>query len=183
VNSNAFVSKLSGTGSTLVYSTYLGGGFGETGNGGINVDSRGQAYITGGTYSSDFPTQNALQPTFGGGQTDVYVALLSRSGDSLIYSTFLGGTEDEEALDVFVDREGSAYITGSSFSTDFPTAAALQGSFNGIDDAFVAKISQSLDFFITSVGDPEVKARAVQPLILPLHRPRPFAEMESLSRR
>jgi hypothetical protein len=137
-NSDAFVAKLSPSGA-LVYSTYLGGTGRDFGNG-IAVDSTGSAYITGLT-SGGFPTLNAWQNTFGGGQDDAFVAKLSPSG-TLVYSTYLGGTGTEIGNGIGVDSTGAAYVAGRT-DGGFPTLGAVQTSFGGIFDAFVAKLSPS----------------------------------------
>jgi hypothetical protein len=85
---NAFVSKLNPTGSTLLYSTYLGGSGSDSGRG-IAVDA-GRAYVTGSTTSTDFPLANPLQPVNGG--TNAFITALNSSGSSLLYSTYLGGS-------------------------------------------------------------------------------------------
>jgi hypothetical protein len=136
---NAFVTKLSADGATLVYSTYLGGGVDE--GFGIAVDSAGSAYVTGYTYSSSFPTQNPLQANLAG-DADIFVTKFSPAGNTLVYSTYLGGSNLDVAFGIAVDSSGNAYITGKTRSNDFPTANAFQPVFGGGDaDAFVAKLN------------------------------------------
>ena len=106
---DAFVTKLSSDGS-LVYSTYLGGGRVDEGHG-IAVDSEGNAYVTGRTSSTDFPTRNALQPVKWGEIYDAFVAKLDASGSDLVYSTYLGGSGDDTGLGIAVDSLGDAYVT------------------------------------------------------------------------
>jgi len=135
--SDVFVTKLDPTGSTLVYSTYLGGSADESGNG-IAVDGSGNAYVTGSTNSANFPTKNAFQAALGGG-SDAFVAKLDPTG-SLIFSTFLGGSVHDAGNGIAVDGSGNAYVTGSTASANFPTKNGFQtalGSNNG--NAFVAK--------------------------------------------
>jgi hypothetical protein len=136
---DAFVAKLSADGSVLSYSTFLGGSADEHGRD-IAVDNSGNVYVTGDTDSTDFPTKHPLQPT-NAGSPNVFVAKINSSGSALIYSTYLGGTVDDEGWAIAVDRRGDAYITGVSLSPDFPTTNALQPKFGGTIDAFVAKIS------------------------------------------
>jgi len=137
---DAFVSKLSHDGSTLIYSTYLGGGYNDRGLG-IAVDSSENAYVTGYTYSSDFPTSSAYDSSLGGDE-DAFVSKLSHDGSSLIYSTYLGGGNDDRGYGIAVDSSGNAYVTGWTFSTDFPTPSGYDSSYNGgYDDAFVSKLS------------------------------------------
>ncbi|MGH9768337.1 MAG: SBBP repeat-containing protein [Blastocatellia bacterium] len=144
---DAFVAKLNSTGSTLIYSTYLGGARADNGRG-IAVDGFGNAYVTGYTLSSDFPRVNALQPVYGG-SGDGFVAKLNGAGTALIYSTFLGGSGDENsglALEftpscaIAVDTLGQAYVTGKTASQDFPVARPIQPGLQGDTDAFVAKL-------------------------------------------
>jgi hypothetical protein len=139
---DGFVAKLNSTGSALVYSTYLGGS-GNDGPGGIAVDKRGNAYVTGGTSSLDFPTANSLHSRFGGGNFDAFVAKLNCLGSALVYSTYLGGTGEDAGGSIAVDAAGNAYVTGETTSTNFPTANPLQHSLGGpySYDAFVAKFN------------------------------------------
>jgi len=138
---DAFVSKLNATGSALVYSTYLGGSNRESGSG-ILVDSSGSAYVTGYTYGSFPITAGAFQTTFGGGFSDAFVTKLNAAGSRLDYSTYLGGNTDDVGYGVAVDSSGSAYVTGRTYSTNFPTTAgAYQTTFGGIQDAFVSKLN------------------------------------------
>src|SRR5260370_29364863 len=107
----------------LIYSTYLGGSKGDFGTS-IAVDSAGNAYVTGTTASTDFPTMNPLQPANGGAlynTQDVFVAKINSAGSALVYATYLGGIEDDIGLGIAVDSTGSAHVTGYTFSFDFPT--------------------------------------------------------------
>jgi uncharacterized repeat protein (TIGR01451 family) len=149
---DAFVTKLDPSGSGLVYSTYLGGSSLDDGSG-IAVDGAGNAYVTGFTFSSDFPTANAVQPAFGGGGIDAFVTKLDATGSGLIYSTYLGGRFDDVGLGI-ATAAGSAYVTGRTASADFP-AGAVQPSFGGAIDGFVAKI--------TTIADVAITKRAVAP--------------------
>ena len=117
---SAFVTKLNPTGSGLVYSTYLGGSGGETGNA-IAVDAAGSAYVTGYTYSMDFPTTpGAFHPT-PGVVADAFVTKLNLDGSGLAYSTYLGGSGGDAGYAIAVDAGGNAYVTGSTGSVNFPT--------------------------------------------------------------
>lgn len=140
---DAFITKLSATG-TLVYSSFLGGDDFDTGRG-VAVDLSGNVCISGYSRSFDFPTQNAFQstkgggPAKGGGHYDAFITKLDPNG-SVIYSSYLGGSAIEESESVDVDALGNAYISGTTYSTDFPTQNALQSSLNGYSDAFVSKL-------------------------------------------
>jgi hypothetical protein len=139
---DAFVSKLNAAGSALVYSTYLGGNGGDFANA-IAVDASRNAYVTGSTQSSNFPTTpGAFQTTFGG-NLDVFVSKLNAAGSALLYSTYLGGSSDDEGLGIAVDSSGNTYVTGHTFSSNFPiTPGAFQTAFSGgIQDAFVSKLN------------------------------------------
>jgi hypothetical protein len=135
---DAFVTQLSASGSTLGYSTYLGGSDSEI-VGSIAVDLRGQAYVTGGTRSPDFPTKNALQSALGGSE-DAFVVKFSPTG-ALLYSTYLGGREGDQGGGIAVDRQGQAYVTGGTVSSDFPIVNPLQADVSGNGSVFVAKFS------------------------------------------
>jgi len=161
---DAFVAKLNPAGSALVYSTYLGGsgaenvylylGFGDTAVGGIAVDSAGNAYVTGYTSSTDFPTMNPLQPANGGG-TDAFVAKLNPTGSALLYSTYLGGSSDDYGFAITVDSAGNAYVAGRTFSADFPTKNPFQPPLGNDGDAFVSKLNPtgSALVYSTCLGD------------------------------
>jgi len=106
------------------------------------VDSSGDAYVTGYTNSTDFPTMNPLQPANAGGD-DAFVAQLNPSGSALVYSTYLGGTNDDLGYGIAVDSSGNAYVTGQTGSTNFPTMNPLQPANAGGADAFVAQLNPS----------------------------------------
>ena len=137
---DAFVTEIAAGGKSLVYSTYLGGS-GDDQAHGIAVDTAGNAYVTGWTDSSDFPTtQSAFQPTPKGGE-DAFVAEIAAGGASLVYSTYLGGSGDDYGDQIAVDSSGNAYVAGSTTSSDFPVRNALYSSLAGGEDAFVAEIA------------------------------------------
>jgi hypothetical protein len=105
---DAFVTKLNATGTALIYSTYLGGSA-QTAGSHIALDSSGNAYVTGGTVSADFPTTpGAFQTTYGGGVDNAFVTKLNASGSALIYSTFLSGSTAANGQDIAVDTSGNA---------------------------------------------------------------------------
>src|SRR5262249_30731285 len=143
----AFVAKLNAAGYALVYATYLGG---DDAGFDIAVDGAGNAYVTGNTDSSDFPTTpGAFQPGPGGSFGDAFVAKLSAAGDALVYSTYLGGSDADTGDGIAVDGAGNAYITGSTDSSDFPaTPGAFQAGLRGFSDAYVAKLSAAGDALV-----------------------------------
>jgi hypothetical protein len=139
-NSDAFVTKFNPTGSAVVYSTYLGGKKDDFGIG-IAVDSDGNAYVTGQTASNNFPTKNPLQRAYGGGSYDSFVAKINPAGSALIYSTYLGGNAVDAGQGIAVDSDGNAYVTGYTTSDNFRTVNPLQSENAGGGDAFVTKIN------------------------------------------
>lgn len=141
-DTDVFVTKFSASGGTLIYSTYLGGGNTDGGEG-IAVDSSGNVYITGFTASSDFPVASALFKS-PAGDFDAFVTKLDASGSGLVYSTYLGGNGYDRGYGIAVDASGNACISGFTESKDFPvTASALFGNNAGDADAFVTKLSPS----------------------------------------
>src|SRR5262249_17495350 len=135
---DAFVAKLKADGSALAFSTYLGGSNFDLGAG-IALDDSDNVYVTGDTYSDDFPTVNALQPDKGSDDArdfDAFVAKLQADGTTLVYATYLGGSRFDVAVSVAVDNAGNAYVTGGTASADFPTMNAMQPALDGITDAF-----------------------------------------------
>jgi hypothetical protein len=138
---DAFVVKLDPSGSRIVYSTYLGGSGADIAYA-VATDALGDAYVAGLTSSSNFPTASAFQSTRGGLQ-DAFVAKLDATGATLVYSTYLGGSGDDFAKGIAVSNMGAAYLVGSTFSGNFPRAAAMQGALRGEQDAFVTELAPS----------------------------------------
>ena len=140
--SDLFVTKVSASGSNLVYSTLLGGS-GDDESRDIAIDNTGCIYVTGTTNGVDFPTVNAFQPTLAG-TNDGFVAKIASDGLSLVYSTYLGGTEFDMLCDIKVDNTGAAYVTGFSGSSNYPTTpGAYQPTLIGGDAAVITKLSPS----------------------------------------
>jgi uncharacterized protein (TIGR03437 family) len=159
---DAFVAKFNSSGA-LVYLTYLGGSADDAASA-LAVDAAGNAYITGQTTSTNFPVVNPYQSTFGGSGTgsiirtgDAFVAKLSPTGNHLIYSTYLGGGQDDAGTAIAIDSTGNAYVTGATQSVNFPvTSGVYQGHIAGVGgepikpccglpswdpgDAFIAKL-------------------------------------------
>jgi hypothetical protein len=163
----AFVSKLNPTGTALVYSTYLGGSYGDSANA-IAVDAAGNAYVAGQTSSPDFPvTQEAFQTTNHAARgATAFVAKLNPTGTALVYSTYLGGSVFDSAYAIAVDAAGNAYVAGQTNSTDFPaTQGAFQVQNNAaglqVGNAFVTKLNPAGTALVYSTylggsGEPEV---------------------------
>ena len=144
---DAFVTKLNAAGSGLIFSTLIGGS-GTEGIGGLVLDTDGNIYVAGGTSSADFPmTPTAYDNTFNGAVSDAFIAKLNPGGTALLYSTFLGGSDNEGAADIAIDAVRSVYVTGQTMSADFPTTpGAPDRVWNGDPlvfwaDAFVAKLT------------------------------------------
>lgn len=138
---NAFVAKLNSAGSGLVYSSYLGGSGTDFGNG-IAVDGAGEAFVTGYTNSSNFPTVSAFQ-SVNAGKNDSFVTKFNAAGSALVYSTYLGGSDNDDAYCIAIDTSGDAIIGGETASTNLQAVSAFQSANAGKDDAFVAKVAPS----------------------------------------
>jgi hypothetical protein len=169
--SDAFITKLGTAGNALAYSTFLGGSAGDFGNG-IAVDSSGYAYVTGWTASANFPTTSfAYDALYGGGTYgDAFVSKLGTAGDTLTYSTFLGGAAADYGNAIVADTNGNAYVAGYTQSSDFPTTAAgWDRYFAGSGDGFVTMVdplpgvvtNAAADGGGSSYGDGEVPAPGI----------------------
>lgn len=137
---DAFVAKLNGSGAVLIYSTYLGGGNDDRGSD-VGVDFGGVAHIVGTTRSPNFPTRNPIQATYGGGDSDAFVARLAPRGGRILFSTFLGGSGEDIGARVAVDVSAVTFVTGTTLSTNFPTKNPLRPA-SGLADAFASKIGE-----------------------------------------
>lgn len=154
---NAFVTKLNPAGSALVYSTFYGY-FENVSGEAIAVDTNGNAYLTGYTTANFVPTvtivppqvppppfpitSGAFQTTYGGGATNAYVAKLDATGSTVLYSSYLGGEIEDAGYGIALDSSANVYLTGLTYSTLFPVSVgALQSTFGGAGDAFVAKMN------------------------------------------
>ena len=139
---DAFVTKLNPTGSALLYSTYLGGNSEDRGQG-IAVDAMGNAYVTGFTSSTNFPTTVGAFRTTLSGSFDVFVTKFDSTGSVPVYSTYLGGSAGDQGFGIAVDAARNAYVTGLTNSRDFPTTAgAFQTTNPGGTVAFVTKLTE-----------------------------------------
>ncbi len=137
---------------TLTYSTYLGGSSPDFSRD-IAIDNTGAVYITGWTMSANFPTVGPAQGVFSGGLItgDAFVTKINSAGTAVVFSTYLGGSRDEDSLAVAVDASGAVYVTGDTESFNFPVINAFQGSFGGgIKDGFVAKLNPAGNAFVFS---------------------------------
>ncbi|HTA75724.1 MAG TPA: SBBP repeat-containing protein [bacterium] len=140
---NGFVTKLNSTGTALIYSTYLGeNANGIQGYAAIAVDSLGFAYVTGETQASDYPTTAGAFQTRLTGFPNAYVTKLNTTGTALIYSTYLGGNNQDVGNGIAVDSAGNAYVAGGTYSNNFPTTSgAFERTFSGLSDVFVTKVN------------------------------------------
>jgi len=164
---DAFVAKLNSTGTALVFSTYLGGSSDDSGMG-IAVDADGNAYVTGTTNSTNFPTTtDAFQTTYAGGYDvytfrDAFVTKLNPTGSALVYSTYLGGRSVDSAHGIAVDGSGSAYVAGSTNSSNFPTTP---GAFQAIGHTGGGYSSNTYDAFVAKFSEVEPSSPPPPPLL------------------
>jgi YD repeat-containing protein len=148
---DGFVSHLNAEGSNLIFSTYLGGSSADCEIGGdlyecsIALDSSGAIYVGGQTLSEDFPTTSGAYDRIHNGDYDLFVVKMQPDGSSLVYSTFIGGTDNdscESECSIVVDADGNVYLSGATLSTNFPTTSgAYDRTQNGDWDAVILKIS------------------------------------------
>jgi hypothetical protein len=123
------------------FSTYLGGSSSDAAYS-TAVDALGNIYVTGGTFSSGFPTTSGTYDTSQNGSEDVFVTKFNRTGTQLIYSTFIGGSAQDRGIDIDVDAAGNAYIGGETQSSGYPTTSgAYDTSYTGSGEAIVTKLS------------------------------------------
>jgi len=142
---DAFVLKLNAPGTALIYSTFIGGTASDFGRA-VAVDSKGIANVIGETFSGDFPLVSPIQATFGGVLEDAFVSRINAAGSAYLYSTYLGGNNDDMGFGIAVDITGNAYVTGGTASSDFPLVTPIQptlGGGGGFADAFVGKITDT----------------------------------------
>ena len=128
-SADAFVAKLNSTGTALIYATYIGGK-GDDRAAGIAVDSTGEAYVTGSTASYNFPLVSPIRSTLGGTRT-AFVLRLNSAGNSLLFSTYLGGTAYDLGTAIAVDSSDNAWVVGDTQSANFPLNLPLQSQFAG----------------------------------------------------
>lgn len=147
---DAFVTKFSADGASLVYSTYLGGDLVDSGSG-ICVDAEGIAYVTGSTSSANFPVTPGAFQTVIAGDANAFITKLAPSGGSLLASTYLGGSLIDSGKAITVDMRGHVYVAGSTSSDNFPTTpAVLPTQLQGDSDAFVSILTSDLRRLLVS---------------------------------
>jgi hypothetical protein len=161
-NANAFVAKIGAGGSPLIYSTYLGGTNFDEGQS-IAVDGANCAYVTGFTASTNFPVANAISNNLMNGyllngstnqqifDDDAFVAKFGPAGTNLVYSTYLGGVNNDFASHIAVDAASNAYVTGWTVSTNFPNTVKLPSLYNGLTNNFTSGYNITTNAFLTQI--------------------------------
>ncbi len=138
---DVFIAKLNAAGTALVYATYIGGR-GDDRAAAIAVDGSDLVYVTGSTASTNFPLVAPVSSTLGGGR-DAFALKLNASGNTLLYSTYLGGTNTDMGTAIATDISGNAYIGGDTLSADFPVLHAVQAGLGGGTDSFITKLTSA----------------------------------------
>ena len=149
--SDAFVAKFETNGS-LLWSTYLGGSEWDQGLD-IAVTSDGSCYVTGSTQSNDFPIAHAYDSALASLYDDVFITKFSYNG-SLLWSTFLGGSHIDMAYGIAITNNSKCFVSGKTYSSDFPTLNAYDNTLNGIDDAFITKFAELVDNIAPTISEP-----------------------------
>jgi hypothetical protein len=156
---DGFIAKLTPDGSTIVYSSYLGGS-GSDGVAAVAIDRSGAAYVTGVTTAGDFPLVAPIRSQYGGGFTDAFVAKVTAAGDELEFSTLMGGNDSDEPSSIALGPGGDIFVGGMTRSSDFPVVAPLQPQYHGLFDGFLFKLSPdaSTVLYSTYLGTPDFDA-------------------------
>jgi hypothetical protein len=136
---SAFLTKLPASGGRLVYSTYYGGSESEV-PAGVAVNAAGEAYVVGEAESGDLPQVAAVQTGYSG-EHDAFIVRFNATGTAPVFASYLGGSAQDAAAAIALDRVGIAYVAGMTRSDDFPLVRPLQPASHGGADAFVAKIA------------------------------------------
>jgi hypothetical protein len=166
---DAFITEINPTSGALKYSTYLGGSSADNGTG-IAIDSSGDVWVSGYTFSTNFPTQDAIQSTLGGG-SDIFITEFKPGSPTLLFSTYLGGSSNDRSLAMAMDATGNIYLTGDTQSPNFPvTANAYQSTLVGTDNAFVMKLAPGASIVVFSTlfggsGTGQATAIALDPAL------------------
>jgi hypothetical protein len=147
-SSDVFIAKLNSSLNSLLASTFLGGNDWDGGRS-IILDDSGNVFVTGHTQSSDFPIVDGYDPTFND-SSDVFIAKLNSSLNSLLASTFLGGNDRDVSFSIILDGSGNAFVTGFTWSSDFPVVGGYDPTLDGDNDAFVAKLTSNLNSLLAS---------------------------------
>jgi len=137
ISQAGFVTKLTPAGNALSYSTFLYG----TRPRAIEVDAQGRAAVTGRAGSAFVATANAYQAAFGGGEGDAFALMLNATGSAAVFATFVGGSETDEGRGIAIDASGRIVIGGAYRSTNLPAGSAIQASYAGVQDGFVAALA------------------------------------------
>ncbi|MCX6636456.1 MAG: SBBP repeat-containing protein [Acidobacteria bacterium] len=161
---DAFVVKLSAAGA-FIFSTYLGGKSVDSAKA-IALDASSNIYLTGSTYSIDFPTSTGAFQRTKSGEYDAFITKMNSAGTALVWSTYLGGAESDEGTAIAVDGSGIPYVAGFTASPNFPVSNACQPSFGGLRDAFVAVLTSAgsalqYSTYLGGSGDDRAQAIAV----------------------
>ena len=161
---DVFVTKFSPDGGRLIFSTYLGGSGNDKGEG-IAVDKDGNVFVAGETPSTDFPIKNAFQENHAGGKTDFFVTKLSPNADKILWSTFVGGSDNDAPFShaLKVDAKGNVFVTGSTKSSDFPRVA-LNEEYRGKDEEIAVvmfKADGKIGFSTSIGGDGKDSAKGI----------------------
>lgn len=155
--SDGFLSKFNAAGSTLSVSTYLGGTNSDWAEG-VTVDKLNRIYLTGITASIDFPIVSAFDNSYNGGNGDYFIRRYTASGSTLLFSTFLGGTDIDRGQAIDIDDSNRVVVAGLTVSNDFPTFAALDFAANGLNDVGLVQLDSTgtslvLSTFLGGSGD------------------------------
>ena len=148
-----WVAKLNSTATSVTWATFLGGSSWDEGMK-LDVDSSGNVYLNGSTASTDFPTSNAIQPAFGGGDDDALAVKINAAGTAVVWSTYLGGSDADQSYGGALDSAGNYSVSGLTASSAFPgtSGSAIQPAYGGGYDGWVAKIGNSASPSLSSIN-------------------------------
>jgi hypothetical protein len=158
---DAFITKINSSGTAILYTTYLGGSAYDIGEG-IAADMAGSVYVTGSTFSANFPTTAGAFDTSHNGNRDIFVTKLAPAGNALVYSTYIGGSNDDRAWSIAIDNAGNVYIAGDSLGGGFPLTFGTYSGGGG--DSVVCKLNAAgtaLTYSMMVGGSGEDLARGI----------------------